>query len=168
MKLTSFCSHAPVAALLPARVVQKGQKFFTYHDATSRTVNVSEFLTRVEFDSLFEGKGTLVQPTPENKPKSKVIIRNMAGSALMVLLGSPVIKGQEWTKGGKPTRGFGGFFFGRGGGGGFAKGRKLKMNPLVAQDQAVVTYSTASTKLSVKIQFINKSVLDWAEEQDDY
>jgi hypothetical protein len=40
----------------------------------SKVVKIDEPITQEMFDTIFKGKGVLIQPTPENKPKSKVII----------------------------------------------------------------------------------------------
>lgn len=41
---------------------------------SSKTIKFDEVLEYDEFQSIFGGKGTLIQPTPENKPKSTVTI----------------------------------------------------------------------------------------------
>ncbi|KAH9922709.1 uncharacterized protein B0H18DRAFT_1016550 [Fomitopsis serialis] len=72
---------------------------------TSKTIKFDEVLEYDEFQSIFGGKGTLIQPTPENKPKSTVTImefRNMA--AIEDLFGDEVkaLKGTSWSRGGGP------------------------------------------------------------------
>ena len=39
-----------------------------------RTIKIDEVLEPDEFQSIFGGKGTLIQPRPDNKPKSTVTI----------------------------------------------------------------------------------------------
>lgn len=48
-----------------------------------KTIKFDEIFEKPEFDALFEGKGVLIQPTPENKPKSAVtIIKFVCSGAL--------------------------------------------------------------------------------------
>ena len=39
-----------------------------------RTIKIDEVLEPDEFQSIFGGKGTLIQPRPDNKPKSTVTV----------------------------------------------------------------------------------------------
>jgi hypothetical protein len=39
-----------------------------------KTIKIDEVLQTAEFEGMFGGKGTLIQPTPTNKPKSTVTI----------------------------------------------------------------------------------------------
>lgn len=39
-----------------------------------KTIKFDEVLEKTEFQALFMGKGTLIQPTPDNKPGSSVTI----------------------------------------------------------------------------------------------
>ncbi|KAK3235894.1 hypothetical protein CYMTET_53937 [Cymbomonas tetramitiformis] len=131
----------------------KGVKFFPGWDSTAREAKVSDLVSKAEFETVFKG-GKLIQPTPENKPKSQVTIKEYTGEAIVELLGASAknLKGELWQKGGAPTRGFG--FFG--GGGGFSKGKKLGSVPL---DITVmkVTYSNASQQLSIALSVTNSS-----------
>ena len=107
-----------------------------------------------------------MQPTPENKPKSKVIIRKVSAGSVLRVLGTPAFKGAEWIKGGKPSRGFGGFF--GGGGGGFAKGKKLKQAVLAlssSESPVDVNYSTTAGKLTFALSFIQAGTHCF---EDDY
>lgn len=40
----------------------------------SKTIKIDEVLEPSEFEAIFGGKGVLIQPTPQNKPKSTVTI----------------------------------------------------------------------------------------------
>jgi len=148
----------------------KPLKFFSGYDRVERALNVDDIVSRMEFDSVFKGVGCVTQPTKQNKPKSKVIIQKLEASELMTLLGNPTFKGQEWLKGGAPTRGFGGYGFGfGGGGGGFSKGKKLKQTEVSLSQEAVVSYSTVSNKLTLKLKFCNGAVREaFSFGDDDY
>jgi hypothetical protein len=61
------------------------------------------------------------------------------------------LKGELWVKGGAPTRGFGSFF--GGGGGGFAKGRKLRSVQLELLKMEA-KYSEANQQLNVSLSLI--------------
>ncbi|KAK0198027.1 hypothetical protein F5146DRAFT_1017922 [Armillaria mellea] len=41
---------------------------------TSKTIKCDEVFEQAEFDGIFGGKGVLIQPTPQNKPKSAVTL----------------------------------------------------------------------------------------------
>lgn len=41
---------------------------------SSKTIKFDEVLESAEFESIFGGKGMLIQPRPDNKPKSTVTI----------------------------------------------------------------------------------------------
>ncbi|KAL1686023.1 hypothetical protein GGG16DRAFT_129000 [Schizophyllum commune] len=81
-----------------------------------KTIKFDEVLAPADFEGLFGGKGTLIQPTPQNKPKSTVtIISYTAGQVADLFEGElKALKGNRWTVGGLPTRNFGGGFFGGG------------------------------------------------------
>ncbi|KAJ7598667.1 hypothetical protein C8J56DRAFT_914664 [Mycena floridula] len=69
----------------------------------SKTVKFDEVLEASEFDFIFGGKGTLIQPTPENKPKSTVtIIQFNSIAQIQGLFGDELkpLKGNRWTVGG--------------------------------------------------------------------
>lgn len=40
----------------------------------SKSIKIEEVLEHSEFETMFGGKGVLIQPTPSNKPKSTVTI----------------------------------------------------------------------------------------------
>ena len=132
---------------------------------------MDQFVPENIFQSLFGSEGKLVQPTPTNKPKSKVIIRSMSGESIISILGSPLLKGSEWLKGGAPSRGFGGYggFFGGRGGGGFSKGKKLKQVELVfhqSGDSMVdVKYATTSQKMTFSLSFNTKNAVAYVAER---
>ncbi|KAK7433986.1 hypothetical protein VKT23_020450 [Stygiomarasmius scandens] len=82
-----------------------------------KSIKFDEVLEESEFDSIFKGKGTLIQPTPQNKPKSTVtIIQYNSAAQIQELFGSELkdLKGFRWSRGGIPTRTFGGGFGGFG------------------------------------------------------
>ena len=135
----------------------------------SRTIRVEQIVTEAVFHGIFGSHGTLVQPTPENKPKSKVVIRRVGGSVLYQMLGGDEAKfrGTEWIKGGAPSRSFGFFGFGRGGGG-FSKGKKLKQAPVfVSSNDVEIKYSGPSSKLTFSVEFSN-SIARGSDMYSDY
>ncbi|KAI4518578.1 hypothetical protein K525DRAFT_363130 [Schizophyllum commune Loenen D] len=81
-----------------------------------KTIKFDEVLAPADFEGLFGGKGMIIQPTPQNKPKSTVtIITYTAGQVADLFEGElKALKGNRWTVGGLPTRNFGGGFFGGG------------------------------------------------------
>jgi hypothetical protein len=48
----------------------------------SKTIKFDEVYEQGEFELLFGGKGILIQPTPQNKPKSAVTIIHFVCSSL--------------------------------------------------------------------------------------
>ena len=144
----------------------KSAKFFTGYDAADRKIKVDQFVPEAVFQALFGAEGTLMQPTPQNKPKSKVIIRVISGPSVLRILGSPIFKGTEWIKGGAPSRGGYGFF--GGGGGGFSKGKKLKQVVLEFHQQSgsdiEVSYATTSQKLKFSLSFNTSNAVAHAAE----
>uniref|UniRef100_A0A7S0RUE0 Uncharacterized protein n=1 Tax=Pyramimonas obovata TaxID=1411642 RepID=A0A7S0RUE0_9CHLO len=156
-------SSAPVSKKQTAMIIKrlitgtkqalKGVKFFKGgYDSTVRDAKTSDMISMPEFEAVFAG-GKLIQPTPQNKPGSKVYIKEYTGTEATALLGSAAtaLKGELWLKGGAPTRGFGGFF---GGGGGFSKGKKLGSTPLSITHMKV-NYSSNSNQLSVTVSLLN-------------
>ena len=95
----------------------------------------------------------------------------MSGESIISILGSPLLKGSEWLKGGAPSRGFGGYggFFGGRGGGGFSKGKKLKQVELVfhqSGDSMVdVKYATTSQKMTFSLSFNTKNAVAYVAER---
>lgn len=88
----------------------------------SKTIKFDEVFEVAEFESLFNGKGLLIQPTPTNKPKSTVTIMHfVSGSSFPLEIISWLIfvaqnavqvngffgnelkglKGNVWTRGGQ-------------------------------------------------------------------
>jgi hypothetical protein len=51
---------------------------------SSKTIKFDELYEQPEFEGLFSGKGVLIQPTPENKPKSAVTIIHFVRFAFLV------------------------------------------------------------------------------------
>ena len=47
-----------------------------------KTIKIDEVWEQSEFEAIFSGKGTLIQPTPDNKPKSTVTIIHFVRSPL--------------------------------------------------------------------------------------
>lgn len=60
-----------IQILTAAKQSLRGVKFFSGYDATPREAKAQDLITRAEFDSVFTG-GTILQPTPQNKPNSQV------------------------------------------------------------------------------------------------
>jgi hypothetical protein len=50
-----------------------------------KTIKFDEVLEQSEFETLFGGKGVLVQPTPQNKPKSTVTIIEFVSAVSLFL-----------------------------------------------------------------------------------
>ncbi|KAJ7473991.1 hypothetical protein FB451DRAFT_1034958, partial [Mycena latifolia] len=125
----------------------EGLKF----QGSPKTIKFDEVLETAEFETLFGGKGRLVQPTPQNKPKSAVtIIEFNTAAHLQSFFGDELkpLKGNLWSKGGVPTRGFG--FFG-GGGGGFSKSVKHGTCD-VSIRSAEISYSKNNLKCTLKFE----------------
>ena len=122
----------------------KSQKFFTPWNAVNRTVRVNQFIPKEVFDCLFGNVGGLIQPTPTNKPNSKVIIRVLSAPQIFEILGKPKLKGTEWIKGGLSCR-----------------ARKLKSEEVVFFGNEIkVSYATTSQKLSFALQFNTTKAFD--------
>ncbi|KAH6884309.1 hypothetical protein BKA70DRAFT_1339613 [Coprinopsis sp. MPI-PUGE-AT-0042] len=70
-----------------------------------KTIKFDEVLEYDEFIAIFGGHGTLVQPTPTNKPNSTVTIMHFDRNQVLSFLGPECttgLKGTLWTKGGGP------------------------------------------------------------------
>ena len=183
-KASSSSSSSSSSAAAPSKTILNGHKkqiiasvkanlksvkFFTGYDAVDRKIKVDQFVPEAVFQALFGAEGTLMQPTPQNKPKSKVIIRVISGHSILRILGSPIFKGTEWIKGGAPQSSFGfGFFGGGGGRGGFSKGKKLKQVVLEFHQQSgsdiEVSYATTSQKLKFSLSFNTSNAVAHAAE----
>ncbi|KAJ7742019.1 hypothetical protein B0H16DRAFT_1563872 [Mycena metata] len=110
-----------------------------------KTIKFDEVFEQAEFETLFGGKGHLVQPTPQNKPKSVVTIIEFSffGDELKPL------KGNVWSRGGEhPQRSFG--FFG-GGGGGLSKSIKQGTCDVTIRSLEV-NYSKNNLKCTLKFE----------------
>ncbi|KAK0444921.1 uncharacterized protein EV420DRAFT_1340135 [Desarmillaria tabescens] len=106
---------------------------------TSKTIKCDEVFEQAEFDGLFGGKGVLIQPTPQNKPKSAVtIIRFTTKAQIAELFGDELkaLKGNRWTRGGGPS---------------FAKSVKLGACD-VEIGSAELNYSRNNMKCSLKFE----------------
>lgn len=78
-----------------------------------KAIKFDEVYEQGEFEVLFGGKGLLIQPTPQNKPKSAVTIIHFATqSQIESFLGDGLkaLKGNRWSRVGMPVRTFGGGF----------------------------------------------------------
>ncbi|KDQ11172.1 hypothetical protein BOTBODRAFT_468595 [Botryobasidium botryosum FD-172 SS1] len=116
-------------------------------------VKVDEVLEVSEFEALFGGKGVLIQPTPQNKPKSVVtIIEFQTQAQIEELFGSDLskqlpIKGNYWSRGGIPVRApfrFGGF-------GGNTMSKSVKQGAIdVRISHIEVNYSKNNMKCTLK------------------
>ncbi|KAJ7715378.1 hypothetical protein B0H16DRAFT_500741 [Mycena metata] len=115
-----------------------------------KTIKFDEVFEQTEFETLFGGKGHLVQPTPQNKPKSVVTIiefnnatyiQNFFGDELKPL------KGNVWSRGGIPQRSFG-FFSG---GGGLSKSIKQGSCDVTIRSLEV-NYSKNNLKCTLKFE----------------
>ena len=119
----------------------KGQKFFGYH--TEREAKFEDAVTEEELRAIFlngADKGTLVQPTPANNPKSNVFIIEVGGSAFERIAGmeGKELKGELWRQGG-----IGRF--------GAVKGKKLGSISLAVRG-ATIKWSKNQSKLSATVR----------------
>lgn len=72
---------------------------------STKNVKFDEVLEKAEFDALFKDRGTLIQPTPQNKPKSSVTIIEFSGPEAEAFFSEggaklDTLKGTRWTIGG--------------------------------------------------------------------
>jgi hypothetical protein len=58
----------------PNRLKKECKSDTVKFQGSPKTIKFDEVLEKAEFDAIFFGKGTLIQPTPQNKPKSTVTI----------------------------------------------------------------------------------------------
>lgn len=97
-------SHTPLTELLLFTRLKKECKSPTCKfQGSSKSIRFEEVLEKTEFDALFEGKGILIQPTPNNKPVSAVTIISVRGdAALGEVFGDELkpLKGEMWNIGG--------------------------------------------------------------------
>ncbi|KAJ7159693.1 hypothetical protein C8R46DRAFT_1164890 [Mycena filopes] len=118
---------------------------------SEKSIKFDEVLEPAEFETLFGGRGHLVQPTPQNKPKSVVTIITFNNAThIQNLFGDELkpLKGNVWSRGGIPQRGFG--FFG-GGGGGLSK--SIKQGACDVTIRALeVNYSKNNLKCTLKFE----------------
>ncbi|TBU33523.1 hypothetical protein BD311DRAFT_794307 [Dichomitus squalens] len=72
---------------------------------TPKSIRIEEIMEYADFEAIFKGKGVLIQPTPDNKPKSTVtIIEFRSKDQLKELFGDQIetLKGFNWSRGGFP------------------------------------------------------------------
>ncbi|KAG2023931.1 hypothetical protein CC2G_001533 [Coprinopsis cinerea AmutBmut pab1-1] len=103
-----------------------------------KTIKFDEILEFAEFQALFGGKGTLIQPTPQNKPTSTVTIIHFNSAQLVDFFGADItkLKGNAWTRGGGPR---------------FAKSVKLGQCDLRV-DSLDINYSKNGMKCTLKFE----------------
>ncbi|KIJ53574.1 hypothetical protein M422DRAFT_25416 [Sphaerobolus stellatus SS14] len=72
---------------------------------TSKQIKIDEVYEHAEFEALFNGQGTLIQPTPQNKPKSVVTIIHFNSAQVSAFFGDAMkeLKGTMWSRGGGPS-----------------------------------------------------------------
>ncbi|KAF7795697.1 hypothetical protein EIP86_006862 [Pleurotus ostreatoroseus] len=83
--------------------LKKAAKAEKYQNVV-RTVKIEEHFSFADFELVFGTSGTLVQPTPTNKPKSTVYIRTYGSDAQLAALFGDAwkpdqLKGHQWTVG---------------------------------------------------------------------
>ncbi|RDB27296.1 hypothetical protein Hypma_004311 [Hypsizygus marmoreus] len=117
-----------------------------------KTIKFDEVYEQSEFQTLFSGKGTLIQPTPENKPKSVVTIIHFSTPAqLEAFFGDELkaLKGNIWSRGGMPARAFGAGF----GGFGSTFTKSVKQGACDVTIRSLeVNYSKNNMKCSLKFE----------------
>ncbi|KAJ6610762.1 hypothetical protein B0H10DRAFT_2224701 [Mycena sp. CBHHK59/15] len=123
---------------------------------STKTIKFDEVLEQAEFETLFGRKGRLIQPMPQNKPKSAVtIIEFNTAVHLQNLFRDELkpLKGNLWSKGDEcsvsfplrmPTHGFG---FG----GGFSKSVKHGICN-VSIRSTEISYSKNNLKCTLKFE----------------
>ncbi|THU97652.1 hypothetical protein K435DRAFT_753843 [Dendrothele bispora CBS 962.96] len=131
-----------------------------------KNIKIDEVLEESEFEAIFKGKGTLIQPTPENKPKSTVTIIQY-GNAVQIseLFGDQLkeIKGYRWTRGGIPSRGLGGGF----GGFGSSFSKSVKIGACAVDIRSLqVEYSKKVMKCVLKFEVVEAD--NGMDSDDDY
>ncbi|KAF8970487.1 hypothetical protein BDZ97DRAFT_2071910 [Flammula alnicola] len=121
-----------------------------------KTIKFDEIWEQADFEALFKGKGVLIQPTPENKPKSAVtIIQFNTQSQISAFFGDELkaLKGNVWSRGGNVTRRMGGGFGGLFGGGGSTFTKSIKQGACDVQIQSFeVNYSKNNLKCTIKFE----------------
>ncbi|KAF7979017.1 hypothetical protein HWV62_43989 [Athelia sp. TMB] len=143
-------TSAPTAASTKAEEKKKKQQFKKIYDrmkkecnldtckfqGSTKTIKIDDVLEVAEFESMFSGKGTQIQPTPNNKPKSTVTIISFNKPQVAALFGDELkaLKGKVWSRGGGPS---------------FAKSLKLGTCDVEIQSLEV-NYSKNGMKCSMK------------------
>ncbi|KAF5376958.1 hypothetical protein D9615_007255 [Tricholomella constricta] len=119
---------------------------------SAKIIKFDEVYSEAEFDMLFKGKGLLIQPTPNNKPKSVVTIIHFHSQAhIESFFGEELkpLKGNNWTRGGIPARTFGGGF----GGFGSTFTKSVKTGAVdIAIRSLEVNYSKNNMKCTLKFE----------------
>ena len=149
-KVPSKSNAAMVQKRLASSLKQalKGQKFFDRW--TEREAKFEDAVTEEELREIFlngpeDAKGTLIQPTPTNQPKSSVFIIEVSGGAFEKIAGvsGQALKGELWRKGE-----IGRF--------GAVTSKKLGSIPLSARG-ATIKWSKNQSKLNVNVRLASSS-----------
>ncbi|KAF9007854.1 hypothetical protein BDQ17DRAFT_1350090, partial [Cyathus striatus] len=112
-----------------------------------KTIKFDEVYEHSEFETIFNGAGDLVQPTPTNKPKSTVtIITLVRRDQVLRFFGDEFkgLKGCRWTRGGAPT---------------FEKSKKMPGTVEVVINSLDVNYSKNGMKCSLNLTYLKRAVL---------
>jgi hypothetical protein len=129
----------------------KTEKFFDGGDKRSREFNVEEMFTA---NATFKDLGDQTQPTPENNPNSKVLIRQLSKEDLQEIFGKlldnlkcPVWRMGDWAS--------------------YQKGYKLGSSSLDVIG-AQLKYSMNSLKVTLKVSCINEDDLKHSASPSGY
>jgi len=132
-----------------------------------KTIKFDEVYEQGDFELLFGGKGLLIQPTPDNKPKSTVTIIHFNKQAqIESFFGDELkaLKGNRWTRGGVPVRTFGAGF----GGFGSTFAKSVKTGACDVSIRSLeVNYSKNSLKCSLKFEVYAAGGCGY-DDSDDY
>ncbi|KAI5116284.1 hypothetical protein M0805_009935 [Coniferiporia weirii] len=124
----------------------KTEKYKFRGGGDRKVCKIDEVIEVDEFHAIFDGKGTLTQPTPMNKPTSTVTIRELGSGDVEDLFGKHYkeLKGNRFSVGGIAAR--------------FAKGEKMGTTALDITGLSV-SYARNTMKCSMKFE---------VEEHSDY
>lgn len=56
---------------------------YKFRGEAPKSARIEEVIEEEEFHAIFDGKGIQIQPTPDNKPSSTVIIKDFVGLLLL-------------------------------------------------------------------------------------
>jgi hypothetical protein len=79
-KIFDRCAHSTLSLIMTtqlkllSRLKKECKSDAVKFQGSVKSIKFDEVLEQTEFETLFGGKGRLVQPTPQNKPKSIVTI----------------------------------------------------------------------------------------------